>query len=88
MYPALTDGSGELVTADSLEIESDINIIYRYLVEHDYIQAIGQFDPKNLQIHSEDLLLRIRSGDQSWASMVPPQVAEAIVSRGLLGYRG
>ena len=88
VYPALEPGSGELVTADSLEIESDINVVYRYLVEHAYIQAIQGFEEKNLQIHSEDVLSRIRSGDPSWASMVPPLVADAIKSRRLLGYRG
>ncbi len=88
VYPALDPGTGELVTADSLEIESDINVVYRYLVEHDYIQAIQGFDQKNLQIHSEDVLSRIRSGDPSWVSMVPPLVAEAVKSRRLLGYRG
>ncbi len=88
VYPALDPDSGELVTADSLEIESDINVVYRYLVEHGSIQAIRGFDRKNLQIDSEDVLSRIRSGDPSWASMVPPLIAEAIKSRGLLGYRG
>ncbi|GMR22221.1 MAG: hypothetical protein BMS9Abin37_0555 [Acidobacteriota bacterium] len=88
VYPALEPGSGELVTADSLEIESDINVLYRYLVEHDYIRAIEGFDEKNLQIHSEDVLLRIRSGDPSWAEMVPPLVAKAIKSRRLFGSRG
>jgi hypothetical protein len=88
VYPALEPGSGELVTADSLEIASDINAVYRYLLEHGYIRAIQGFERKNLQIHSEDVLSRIRSGDPSWASMVPPSVAEAIKSRELLGYRG
>jgi hypothetical protein len=88
VYPALEPGSGELVTADSLEIESDIKVVYRYLVEHDYIQAIQGFDPKYLQIHSEDVLSQIRSGEPGWDSMVPPRVAEAIKSRKLLGYRG
>ena len=87
VYPALEPGSGELVTAGSLEVESDINVVYRYLVEHDYIQAIQRIDQKNLQIDSEDVLSRIRSGDPSWASMVPPLVVEAIKSRRLLGYR-
>ena len=53
-----------------------------------HIQAIESFDPQNLRIDSEDVLSRIRSGDSGWVSMVPPQVAEAIKSRRLLGYRG
>ena len=88
VYPALEPGSEKLLTADSLEIGSDINVVYRYLVEHSHIQAIQGFDPKNLQIHSEDVLNQIRSGDPSWASRVPPLVAEAIKTRRLLGYRG
>jgi hypothetical protein len=87
VHPALEPASGDLVTADSLQIESDIHVVYRYLIEHDYVRAIQGFDPQSLQIHSEDVLSRIRSGDPSWTSMVPPLVAEAIKSGSLLGYR-
>ena len=88
VYPELDAESGELVSADSLEIASDINLIYRYLVENGSIRAIRGFDPENLQIYSDDVLERIRSGDPSWQEMVPSAVAQAIQSRKLLGYSG
>jgi hypothetical protein len=88
VYPELDAGSGELVTADSLEIASDINLVYRYLVEHGSIRAIRGFDSEILKIYSDDVLERIRSGDPSWQEMVPSAVAQAIQSRKLLGYSG
>ena len=88
VYPVREDGTGELITADSLEIDHDLNLIYRYLVEHDAIRSIEGFDPNHLKIYSEEVLTKIRSGDESWTSMVPPKVAEAIKSRHLFDHRG
>jgi hypothetical protein len=31
--------------------------------------------------------VKIQSGDPSWESMVPPEVAQIIKSRGFFGYR-
>jgi hypothetical protein len=58
------------------------------LKEGDRVLGHHGFDTKHLQIHSEDVLSWIRSGDSSREAMVPPLVAEAIKSKRLLGYRG
>ena len=88
VYPALEDGGDALVTADSLKIGADVDVIYRYLVEQDVIQPIRNFERANLAIHSDEVLAQIRSGDPTWEAQVPAPVVEVVKSRRLLGYRG
>ena len=45
-----------------------------------------EFREEQLHVYPDDVLAKIQSGDVSWESMVPPQVAEIIRSRGLFGY--
>jgi hypothetical protein len=55
-------------------------------VENRLIESIRDYDEKCLTTFSRDVLKRLRSGDASWESMVPREVAEAIKKRKLLGY--
>jgi len=87
VYPELDADTGDLVTADSVELEGHVDVVYRYQVDEEDIQSISGFDPDVLDIHSHDVLARIRSGDESWVDLVPPVVAETIRGGKLFGYR-
>jgi hypothetical protein len=70
------DRSGLVLTRDKV-----------YLLENRLIESLRDFNPNCLPVYSRDVLGRIRSGDPSWVSMVPPQVAERIKERNLFGYK-
>jgi hypothetical protein len=86
VYPLLDPETGALVTVDTLEVDSQLAPLYRYLVNRGSIAAIERYREEVLSIFSRDVLRKIRSGDGDWEEMVPAAVAEMIRERGLFGY--
>ena len=88
VYPLREQTTGSLITAGNLRVASNLQHLYAYLVENHFIQAIADYDQNCLPIFSRDVLARITKGDPKWEQMVPPQVAQIIKDRKLLGYTG
>jgi len=86
IYPLLDQATGKLVTVDNLEVAAHLHKLYGYLVDNGSIKQLENVNRDYLHIFSRDALRKIRAGDASWESMVPPQVAEVIKSRRFLGY--
>ena len=86
IYPLLEQATGKLVTVDSLEVAPHLHKLYGYLVDTGSIKQLENVNRDYLHIFSRDALRKIRAGDASWESMVPPQVAEVIKTRRFLGY--
>jgi hypothetical protein len=87
VYPLQRSASDELQTVDTVNLKSDLQPLYDYLVHRGSFVQLDNYNPKYLQIFSRDVLKRIGSGDETWDEMVPPQVAEIIRSRGFFGYK-
>jgi hypothetical protein len=87
IYPLLDQATGKLVTVDNLDVAPHLRKLYGYLVESGSIVQLENVNRDYLHIFSRDALRKIRDGDQSWESMVPPLVAEVIKRRQFLGYR-
>jgi hypothetical protein len=88
VYPCRESATGSLITAGNLRVAPNLRHLYAYMVENLYIQAIRDFNESCLPIFSRDVLAKIRQGDGSWESMVPPQVAGLIKERKLFAYKG
>ena len=87
VYPLRRAEGDELQTIDTLEVESELTPLYKYLVGRGSFVQLDNFNPKYLSIFSRDVLKRIAGGDENWDEMVPPQVAEIIRQRGFFGYQ-
>jgi hypothetical protein len=87
IYPLLDRATGKLVTVDNLEVAPHLRKLYGDLVDSGSIVQLENVNRDYLHIFSRDALRKIRDGDLSWESMVPPQVAEVIKRRQFLGYR-
>lgn len=85
-YPLLDQATGALITAGNLRVDPHLRHLYSYLVENRLIESIRDYDEKCLSIFSRDVLKRLRAGDASWETMVPPEVAQIVKRRKLLGY--
>ena len=85
-YPLLENETNSLITADNLRVAPHLRHLYSYLIENRLIESIRDYDKKCLTTFSRDVLKRIRSGDSSWETTVPPEVAAIIKKRKLLGY--
>lgn len=78
----------DLVTAENLQVADHLDHLYAHLLKNKNIVSITGYDPQYLHISARDVLKRIKSGDSSWVSMVPPKIADDIKKRHLLGYAG
>ena len=88
VYPQQDPTTGSIVTANNLRVAPHLRHLYSYLLENHFIQAIQDYDEGCLPILSRDVLSRMKTGDAAWEKMVPPNVANIIKERKLLGYAG
>ena len=85
IYPTKDSADGPLSTADSLVVPAEQKKLYEYLRENGSIEAIREFEQAQLHISPGDVLRRLQAGDATWRELVPAQVADLIVQRGLFG---
>ena len=88
VYPLLEAKTGALISAANLRVAPNLRHLHAYLIENRFIENLRDYDESVLSIFSRDVLQRLRSGDKSWESMVPPQVAQMIRERNLFGCKG
>jgi hypothetical protein len=88
VYPMQEAKTGALINAANLRVAPNLQHLHAYLVENRCIEALRDYDEKVLPIFSREALQRLRAGDSSWETMVPPQVAEMIRERKLFGWKG
>jgi hypothetical protein len=87
VYPLQRSPTDELQTTGSVNLHSDLQLLYDYLCRRGSFVQLDNYNPKYLTIFSRDVLKRIGSGDESWEEMVPPEVAEIVRRRGFFGYK-
>ncbi len=85
VYPLLEPKTGALITAGNLRVAPHLRHLHAYLLENRLIESLKDINERCLPIFSRDVLAKIRSGDASWESMVPPQVAGIIKERKCFG---
>ena len=84
VYPMLRDG--EVTTIHNLQVREELQPLYDYLARRGSFVDLDNYKPDYLPILSRDVLKRIASGDDSWETMVPPDVAALIKKRAFFGY--
>ena len=87
VYPTIDEKTGEIQTATQLQVAPNLQSLFRYVVENDYIVEITDYNRDYLRIFPPDVLGRLQSGDNSWERMVPPEVVHLIKQRRFFGYR-
>jgi hypothetical protein len=87
VYPMIDEKTGQLLTGTKLEVAPNLQSLFRYLVENQFIQEITEYDPAYLRIHPPEVLAQLQSGDPAWETAVPSKVAEVIKNRQFFGYR-
>ena len=85
VYPMLRDGA--VTTVDTMTVTDELQPLYDYLSRRGSFVGLDNYDPDYLPILSRDVLRRIGSGDASWESQVPGEVAALIRKRGFFGYQ-
>lgn len=84
VHPWLDQVTGELNTAENLELPDAVATLYQYLLTQGKISAIEGYNPEYLSIHSDDVRTAIRANGE-WQHLVAPRVAELIRRRRFFG---
>lgn len=87
VYPLRDPTTGELTTVKNFPIAPRQRGLYEHLVATGSIRELDNYDARYLPVFSREVLEKIRRGDPSFSSMVPPEVANVIHARGSFGWR-
>ncbi len=86
VYPALQEGSAELITTGNMPIPEGVKFLFRHLLDNRQIVDVEKFDEGILHIFSKRVLNMLRQGEPGWEAMVPPKVARMVKEKFLFGY--
>lgn len=86
VFPAMQEGSEELMACENLPIPEEIKFLYKHLLEQKQIVNIEQFDRDILHIYSKDVLKKIRSDQEGWEHMVSDRVRAMIKEKCLFNF--
>ena len=87
VYPMVDETTGQIVTARQVQIAPNLQSLYCYLIDNNFIVEITDFQRDYLRIYPPDVLAKLQSGDNAWETMVPPEVKRVIKEREFFGYR-
>lgn len=85
-YPYQREKGSEIITAQTLRTNKHLKALHQHFLDNKYIEDIKDFDEKNLQIFSDEIIEKIKAGDGGWEDKVPEKVADIIKSRCLFDY--
>jgi hypothetical protein len=85
VYPLLDRATGEITTADNVELPDGLRSLHRHLVERGRIKPLCNYDERVLHIFSREVLRLIKVHDNSWEEMVPREIADLIKRRRFFG---
>lgn len=86
VYPAMQEGSEELMTASNMPIPEGVKFLFRHLLDNRQVVDVETFNHDNLHIWSKEVLQMLQNGSSEWEGMVPDKVASLIKEKCLFGY--
>ncbi|MBN2683615.1 MAG: hypothetical protein JXR58_14055 [Bacteroidales bacterium] len=86
VYPSL-DKNGKIQTAENIEIDKEITLLYQHLLSNGKIVDIKNVKKNRLDISSQIVLGKIQNGEADWEEMVPKYISEFIKNRRLFGIK-
>jgi len=85
-YPAMQEGSAELMTAANMPLPEGVRFLYSHLLENRQIVDVQNYNPDILHIFSKQVLGMIKAGESGWEAMTPAKVVSLIKEKCLFGY--
>lgn len=85
-YPYQRYKDGEIITVKTLKTNPSLEHLHQHFIANGYIKDIGEFDEKNLQIFSDEIIQQIKAGEDTWEDKVPEKVAYLIKKNCLFDY--
>jgi hypothetical protein len=76
-----------LLNSKNIEIESQLKMLFNYLLYNEMIIDINTHNSKKLYISNRLVSKMIKEGTPNWEEMVPKYISENIIKKGLFGYK-
>lgn len=86
VYPTRDGRTGEMVTADTLEVAPEVRHLKAHLLENRLISSIRDVNEGSLHILPKEVLAMIKTGDPAWERLVPESGVRLIKERRAFGY--
>ncbi len=86
VYPELDD-TGELSDFTTVKVQDHLRLLYRHLLENNFIFGIETSDKDLFKIYSREVLKQLPSGRGEWEQSLPEGVADEIIENRFFGYR-
>ena len=88
LYPMKDKRTGEIITSNNIEVPSRTRELYKFFKfdGDEKVVDIEGYDPKNLDIHSREIVEQIKRGEDGWQSSLPKGVAQMIEENGFFGW--
>lgn len=86
VYPALKPQTNELYNCSNFQLPPILINLYEYLVANNKLEDIAEYNPDVLRIISDEVLLKIKSGQEGWEECVPEAASRIIKEKCLFGY--
>jgi hypothetical protein len=88
VYPRKLAERDTLITTENMPVPDNLKHLVAHLRTNHLVEDLQGINPDNFGIRYSELLKKIRSGDPTWETMVPPSVREIITSRHYFGHGG
>lgn len=85
LYP-MHDEAGQLIDSTNLKVDLHIKELYKFFKKNNQIVDITNYDPKDLDIFSRDVLRAIQCNEPGWEDKLPAGIASMIKEKQLFGY--
>jgi hypothetical protein len=86
VYPFQPSPEQEIITTKNFKVSPNLNFLLSYLVQSGFIIDMEGYDKDLLQIFSNDVIQKIKSGQDGWEQYVPDIVAQFIKDNCLFDY--
>ena len=86
VYPALQEGSGEVINCQNLPVPDGVKFVYKHLLGSSQIDDIRDYKEEVLHIFSKQVLQMIQEDEKGWEQLVPTKVAKLIKEKCLFGF--
>jgi hypothetical protein len=87
VYPTRNPQTGEVTTAETLDIPFHLHHLHAHLIANKLIESINDVDGTNLHVLPKEVLAMIQAGNRKWEALVPQPGVRLIKERGVFGYR-
>jgi hypothetical protein len=87
VYPVRDTMTGQVVTAENLQVAPHLRHLYAHLLENGFITSIQNYNPDYLSLFPPLVLAKIQTGDVSWENDVPLPTVEIIKRGKMFGWK-